>query len=68
MEASGIIPTPELDGDKADLRLDGGERGGLDCVCKSSSRGLSTNTRDLCALFLFYEVLCVKLYIVHPPL
>jgi hypothetical protein len=43
-----------LDDGKVDLRLDGGERGGLDCVCKSFSGVLPTIARDLCAIFSFY--------------
>jgi hypothetical protein len=64
-EASGVVPASELDGGLADLWLDGSERGGFDCTCRSFSRVLPTNAWDLCVTVLAYGVLCV---IVHPPL
>jgi hypothetical protein len=63
--ASGLVPVPELNGGKADLRLIGGERGGLDCNHKSFRRVLSTNTKDLCTIFSFHGILYIKLYIHH---
>jgi hypothetical protein len=59
-EASGSVPASELDGGLADLRLNGGERGGSDCNCKSFRRVLSTYARDLCVIALVYGVPCVK--------
>jgi hypothetical protein len=59
-EASGYVPAAVLDGGKSDLRIDGGERGGLDCFGKYFSGVLPANARDLCVIVLAYRVLCVN--------
>jgi hypothetical protein len=58
--ASGLVPAAALDGGKVGLRLDGGERGGLDGFCKFFRGVLPTNARDLCVICLLYGVLCVN--------
>jgi hypothetical protein len=49
--ASPFVPASEIDGGRADLWLDGGEREGLDCVFRSFSEVLSTNARELICTF-----------------
>jgi hypothetical protein len=60
--ASGYVPASVLDDDSFDLSLDGGEGEGSDCFLTSFSEVFSTNTRDLCVIFISYGVLCNCLY------
>jgi hypothetical protein len=59
-EASGCVPATVLDGGMIDLRLNGGEKGGLDCLGKSFSGVFPANARDLCVIVLAYGVLYVN--------
>jgi hypothetical protein len=58
-----FVPASELNGGSSDLRLDGGDREGPDCFCKSFSGIFSAIVRDLCVISSFYEIFCNLLYI-----
>jgi hypothetical protein len=46
-------PASVHDGGSSDLRLDGGEREGPNCISSSFSKVFSVFTRDLCVYFFF---------------
>jgi hypothetical protein len=58
-----FVPASELNGGSSDHQLDGGDREGPDCFCKSFSGVFSTIARDLCVISSFYKVFCNLLYI-----
>jgi hypothetical protein len=64
-EASGFVPASVLDGGDYDLSLDGGEREGSVCNCKSFSEVFSVSTGDLRVILFSYGVLCNHLYYHH---
>jgi hypothetical protein len=52
--ASGFVPVSELDGGSSDLRFDGGDREGLDCIFPSFKEVFSAFTRELCVLLFLW--------------